>query len=656
MSSPYTTFGLPPDGVAWATLAAACALVPALRRKTLFVSRSVLVPALALGAALLSAGYVAYYLRGGPRIIDATSYYLQARGMARGFFAFPVPEPSGSFRGRFLLENATHSLAVIFPPGYAAVLAAGFAAHAPMAIGPLIGCLLVLTTYALAREVSRRSDVAVIAAALSMICAALRYHTADTMSHGLCALLLCVGTWLALRGRRWDALWSGLACGWLLATRPVSGLLAVLVAGCAAPRTLRSALGFSAGLLPGLALLLSYQHAATGSYLTSTQLAYYALADGPQGCFRYGFGQGIGCLSEHGEYVRARLPNGYGLAQAASVTVRRLAVHCIDIANAAPLALLVPVGAWVARGARGVRIIFFGCLGLICAYAPFYFDGSYPGGGARLFADILPLEHVLLALAIVRLRASFVALPLSLAGFALHASFSHRALAEREGGRPMFEASVLTQAHVDRGLVFIDTDHGFNLAHDPGQLDATRSVVVARFEHDAHDFELWSRLGHPPSYRYLYDPMSSAAQGKLVPFLPPSSTRFEAESDWPPLALEGGWVGPDFRPCASGGRGLRLHPASPTAGMSIDLELSGTGADHAARHIRVGWIRDDGPETTLTLSSSGFPETARSAAITRGGASCSVADFGIVILSAGAQRVRLWSSRSGVLDYLDLQP
>jgi len=48
-----------------------------------------------------------------------------------------------------------------------------------------------------------------------------------------------------------------------------------------------------------------------------------------------------------------------------------------------------------------------------------------------------------------------VALPLSLVGFALHASFAHRALAEREGGRPMFEAQTLSRVGVDHGLVFI---------------------------------------------------------------------------------------------------------------------------------------------------------------------------------------------------------
>ena len=39
---------------------------------------------LSAAAFALSAGYLAYYLRGGPRIIDATSYWLQARALAEG--------------------------------------------------------------------------------------------------------------------------------------------------------------------------------------------------------------------------------------------------------------------------------------------------------------------------------------------------------------------------------------------------------------------------------------------------------------------------------------------------------------------------------------------------------------------------------------------
>ncbi|MEO7036633.1 MAG: hypothetical protein ABI548_21985 [Polyangiaceae bacterium] len=656
MSSPYTTFGLPPDGVAWAALAAACALVPLLHTRTrqalgMLVPQRVSVSALVVCATLLSAGYVAYYLRGGPRIIDATSYYLQARAIAHGYFAFPVLSPSGAFRGRFLLGNSPHSLSVIFPPGYAALLALGFLVHAPLAIGPLLAGAVVAVTYALAKELTEREDIAIVAAALSVLCAALRYHTADTMSHGLCALLLCTAAWLAVRAQRWDALLCGLALGWLFATRPVSGGVGVLLALALLPRSGRSWLLLTLGLVPGSVLLLLYQHAATGSYWQSTQLSYYALADGPENCFRYGFGRGIGCFYEHGEYVRARLPNGYGPREAAAVTGRRLAVHCIDIANAAPLALLVPLGAWLARSARGVPAIFLGCLGLICAYAPFYFDASYPGGGARLFADVLPLEHVLLAIAIVRLRLPIVALPLSLLGFALHGSFSHRALAEREGGQPMFDAQQLARAGVSSGLVFVDTDHGFNLGHDPGQFDATQHLLVARYQHDAHDWLLWNRLGRPASYHYVYSAAPHGAAVTLVPFTPPESGRFEAEAEWPPLAVHGGWVQPDFFPCASGGRGLRVHPVGSAAGASLDLELAASdGAPHA---LRIGWVRTAGPETVLHLSGRNLAASVR---VPGGEADCVQANLGAVMLAPTPQQVRLETSRPGLFDYLEVQP
>ncbi len=666
MSSPYTTLGLPPDGVAWAALIAAplLALGLALHEKGRGVLSGlakprVLRPVLAFSAALLSAGYIAYYLRYGPRIVDATSYYLQARAMAAGYFAFPVPAPLGSFDGRFLLPRDASTLSVIFPPGYAAILALGFRVHAPLMVGPVLAALLVLTTYELALELSGRTDVASVAAALSTLCAALRYHTADTMSHGLCALLLSAGALCAMRRTRWRALVSGLCVGWLFATRPVSGLVGLLLALCLLERSARPLLWFGLGLLPGIALLLAYQHAATASYWSSTQLAYYALADGPPGCFRYGFGPGIGCLFEHGEYVRARLPHGYGLLEAASVSVRRLAVHSIDIANAAPLSALCFVGAWQGRRDTRVRAVFGACLGLMLAYAPFYFDGSYPGGGARLFADVLPLEHVLLALALVRLQWQAFALPLSLLGFAIHGSFAHRALAEREGGRPMYESDTLARAGVDHGLVFVDTDHAFNLGHEPGQLDAQHHLVVARYEHDAHDYELWVRLARPASYRYSYAASGAdAGHSTLVPYLPAAAPRrFEAEAEWPPLGVQGGWLQPDFFPCASGGRGLRFQLTGQSPNVTAEVSLPFLGepqATDALRALEIGWVRTPGPATTLTLSNNGV---SASAIVPAGAADCVVVSLELGPAKPSSNsRVRLEASRPGLLDYIEVRP
>ncbi len=605
------TFGLPRETVAWAVLvigvgalaAGALGREPVAR---LVRSRPRLTLALlSLGAALLSAGYLHHYLRGGPRIIDATSYFLEARALARGYLAFPVPDPSGAFRGRFLLTPPEQTtLAVLFPPGYPALLALGFMLGAPLAVGPLLAAALTWVTAALARELFGKVEVALLAATLSVLCAALRYHTADTMSHGWAAVLLSLTLLGALKGGRW-LVGAGLALGMLLATRPVSGLTAGLFATLLCLRRQRAGLLLLAvGALPGVALLLSHQHAATGSWLGSAQLRYYALADGPPGCFRYGFGAGIGCGFEHGDFVQSRLARGYGLGAALGTTGRRLWMHFGDVMNAWPLFAALLATLFVGRNERAVRLGAFVVVALVAAYAPFYFDGNYPGGGARLLAEALPIEHALIAWGLLRLRIAHFAPGAMCVAFSVHGSRMHEALRDREGGRPMFEASVLGAAGVHRGLVFVNTDHGFNLGHVPG----ARDLVVARFRNDAHDHALWSDLGRPPAYRYVFDASAHPEPPKVEPYTPRDTADFEAGAEWPPLAVRRGYAHPDYpgAACAGGHYGLRLHEAE------VDLELA--AATEGGHRVVPRWVPlRDGP-AEVEIEVQGVIWTARWAA------------------------------------------
>jgi len=619
--------GPPPDAPAWiATIAALlCAwqgrrlLVPLFRSP-----RFVTIGLLSLLAAGLSAGYIAYYLRGGPRIIDATSYWLQARALSEGHVTWAIEEPTASTRGRFLLMSGPPEaprLGVIFPPGYPIVLALGFLLRNPLWVGPLIGALLVIATYALALRISRREDVARLAACLSILSAALRYHTADTMSHGWAALLFVAS--LAFAYAAADAESSqkqlqraalfGVAIGWLIATRPISGLALLPVAAMAAlemgsrPRMVAAA----SALVP-IALFALEQRAVTGAFFVSSQAAYYAVADGPPGCFRYGFGDGIGCLHEHGAYVASVLPDGFGWAGAAITTLRRLRLHLIDVANAEPVALLAIAAPFLARRherdgsgilPRRVASLAAATALLIAAYIPFYFDGSYPGGGARFFADALPLEHVLIAVAVAQLADRFSTAPqlafgraaaqlcaIALAGFGVHASFEHLQLRDREGGRPFFEPAALTKAKVDHGLLFTGTDHAFNLAYDPNARDATRALVVAREYGDERDRQIWEKLGHPPSYRYVFDGRDATSPA-LVPWSAPPPARpfrFEAEAEWPPMSQSGGYFEPVFAQgtCAWGGRllAIRTTTTDPFCG-TISFPVPFEGRFRIAVHV-----------------------------------------------------------------------
>ncbi len=616
--------------------------------------------ATALVAALLSVGYIASYLNGGPRIIDATTYFLQGRAMSHGDLAWTTLEPSASFRGRFLVQHDGPDgpvLGGIFPPGYPLALSIGFLLGAPMIVGPLIAAGLVVATYRLARALAERTTpelaepIARGAALLSVLCAALRYHTADTMSHGAAALGITTALVCAIRlqapgsglqGGKALALLAGLSVGWVFSTRPVSSLpIAIVTVWLLRKERRRLALA-ALGAVPGVALLLASQRAVTGSWLQSTQRLYYAISDGPPGCFRWGFGEGTGCVFEHGDFVHARLEHGYGLVEALGTTLRRLWPHLLDVANLEPLALLVivaVVSAWLPRAKdvdRGPLRAAIAVVGLqVLAYVPFYFDGNYPGGGARFFADVLPIEHALVMIGLARLvhrpappavtaalagatapagsgevrfaRAAFAVLSLAAVGFAVHASYEHGRLRARDGGRPMFEPDVLARASVTNGLVFVDTDHGFALGHDPSATPST-GVLVARLRDDDRDRMLFEALDRPPTWLYRLEPEGTpggAVTAKLTPWMPPEhgdTLRFEAEAEWPVLSQEGGLAAPAWvDACASRGRALALVP-SPSRGnlgrATIELPVPSAGRWAVEVHVVHGATIPHAPTRT----------------------------------------------------------
>ena len=655
----FGTWGKPPDHVAWVALGVAVlltvvAILPrgpraaaslfdfasiddlAQRRRFLILGGFV--------AAFLSLGYIAYYLRGGPRFVDATSYFLQGRALSHGDLSWKIPDPSASFRGRFLLfDAATGKASGIFPPGYPLLLAAGFLFGAPMVVGPLLAAAIAIATYALAKElfvgelgprVTTASQVRVegvgrVALVLSLVCAALRYHTAETMAHGASALAITAALVFALRARRTGITSyfaaAGVAAGFAFATQPVSALpviAVVLVLAFGAQRSARASSVASAvaGALPGFALLLLAGGASGGAGFHVPQIDYYAISDGPPNCFRYGFGAGIGCVNEHAAYVAKYLPNGFGPVEALLTTARRLRFHAEDIANLEPLAFLALVP-FVKRTPQNRAPLFalLVVVGIVLVYAPVYFDGNYAGGGARFFADALPVEHALVAFSVARLfpaislaRKAIVVVALACAGFAVHGAHAHEQLANRDGGRPVYEPDVTREVGVKQGLLFVETDEVFNLAHTPGETQS-HGLVAARLRNDDHDRLVYDRGGHEPVHRYVTEPGQPPTTPQWIP--PPPATngtnetwRFEAESDWPPLSQARGWAAPfaaESGSCASNGHALELVPAGGAgtiASASIALPVPRDGRWRITPRVLRRGGRGRG---TLVLEASG---------------------------------------------------
>jgi hypothetical protein len=603
------TWGRPPDMPAWVTLGVAIVLAlmvmapgwsrliaqllaphaPLSTTMSTYSRRRFLTVA-AFVAAFLSLGFIDFYLRGGPRIIDATTYFLQGRALNHGKLAWLVGDPSASFRGRFLFFREPGHLAGIFPPGYPLLLAIGFRIGAPMVIGPLLAAALVGATYLLAGELfldeRRRASFHVpeaetigrFAAMISIACATLRYQTADTMSHAASALGITLSLAFALRARRTDDGWmfalSGLALGYVAATRTVSSFaLAIVIAQIASKnrRFVSSAGHVLFGAVPGIFLLLAANRASTGYWFFPAQRAYYAVADGPPGCFKYGFGASVGCLYEHGDFVTAHLTHGYGVIEALGTTMRRLRYHITDAFNFELLFIVVALlSVRVMRTSRAARSAGALVLLHMIFYVPFYFDGNYPGGGARLFADILPVEHAIAALAIAHAwpslafpRRALLMLSVMFLGFAIHESFDEELLANRDGGRPAYEPDLAREAGVDHGLFFLDSDAAFNLADEPETL-ASHGVMALRLRNDDHDRAVFDSLGHPTTHVYRFGKDKSTVEAFTPPPPQGGNWRFEAEADFPPIAQANGWTIPAWMSGsgASQERVLELTPAT----------------------------------------------------------------------------------------------
>ena len=205
----------------------------------------------------------------------------------------------------------------------------------------------------------------------------------------------------------------------------------------------------------------------------------------------------------------------------------------------------------------------------------------------------------------------------------------------------MFESAVLERAGVRSGLVFVTTDHGFNLGHRPSGSD----LVIARLRRDGHDHALWERLGRPPAYRYLYDPWTRGAVPSLEPYLPPPSTRFEAEAQWPVLSIGGGYAMPDFPggDCKSGGAALRLAPAPGP----VDARFEVLAATPGRYRLIAGWVASHGAEVEIRAGASRV--------FARPGPGCFQMVGPIVDLGTAPLIVDIRVSEStGWLDYLEL--
>jgi hypothetical protein len=338
-----------------------------------------------------------------PHVTDAVSYLFQGRILAAGRLYEPPPAVPALFVHENILLSPTRWCS-IYPPGWPLLLAAGWLAHAPWLVCPLLLALAVAGTWLAGRRLYDPATGLVAAGALAASPFAL-LMAADAMAHvpALCACVWCLAviggcggstgssgsTERGERGPRWRLVAAGLLAGLAFLIRPLTAaaLLAPAFLWCAArmarQRRGAAAIGWMAlGAAPALAALLLYNTAVFGGPLVSG----YALYEPAR--FAHG---GTATLAPVGTALLHDLPWYLG-----SLNGSLWGLPWGDLALFAPLLL--------ARPRRAADAVLAACAAALVVAHSFYYYGDVVYSGPRLAFEALGPLALLAARSLLTLR------------------------------------------------------------------------------------------------------------------------------------------------------------------------------------------------------------------------------------------------------------
>ena len=263
------------------------------------------VPLIAAGVALAGSCYSAVVLFDrAPHILDAVSYYFQAKIFASGSLAAPAPPLREAFPTPFSVVHDGLWFSQ-YTPGTSLLLAAGFLLQLPWLVEPILAAAVVLLLY----QVGRRqfgTRIALLATVLMATSPFLWLMAGSFMSHVpstffAAAFLYAATRYLEKPSLRWIAI-AALALGFGFLVREAT---AVLYAGTVGswvvwkglrrrPREMLRHLALAAAVLAvfGTAYLL-YDWVLTGSPWVLPRMLFSAQENS------FGFGDGVGFYGRH---------------------------------------------------------------------------------------------------------------------------------------------------------------------------------------------------------------------------------------------------------------------------------------------------------------------------------------------------------------------
>ena len=180
-----------------------------------------------LGAGLTAAVALAVY-EGRTLVNDASVQLLQARYFTAGVLAGPPLSMPEFWSMQFMVQTPAGWVSQ-YPPAHALWLAAGFRLGGPwIAMAGAMGMLGVFSVLSFERLLPDRVAVARLGALLAVTSPMLLALAGAYMNHATVAAFAALALWLSLRAETGRAVWAlsaGAAMGFMVTTRPVSGLL-----------------------------------------------------------------------------------------------------------------------------------------------------------------------------------------------------------------------------------------------------------------------------------------------------------------------------------------------------------------------------------------------------------------------------------------------
>jgi 4-amino-4-deoxy-L-arabinose transferase-like glycosyltransferase len=355
----------------------------------------------------------------------------------------------------------------IFPPGWPAVLALGFAAGLPAIVNPLIAGATILVLYPFLRRLYG-PRVANVACALLALSPMFLFMSGGVMAHPLSAL--CVAGAAAALHRAWDersplfAILAGALLGWLALTRPFEGMLlcaAFGLYGLTRWTYIRERRAVLVSLLLPIAavaigaLILPYFAALTGRAFDDPVTKYFDTHYYPRSN-RLGFGSDIANFGWGTDFLPGHSPLEGALNAQLSSQLIHFELFGWPMGSWAPIVLylLWRRDVWAREDALFLTTIIVVVLGQACYW---YAGADY---GARYWYQLLIPCCVLAAKALTRelpdrSRLAPAALVMSLIAVAIFVPW--RGATKYVGYRGMNDsvARLVRECPMTDGLVFV---------------------------------------------------------------------------------------------------------------------------------------------------------------------------------------------------------